>query len=92
MGLACTGRDVANVPGATELKIEEALNPDFELVQIEAPTKGTVEQQNDTQLTWRMDSLGFSGVESATPSFLVRHRGKTGGLKLVNQSIQYSGA
>lgn len=77
-------------PGATDLKIDEELNPDFELVQIDPPDKGTVEQHSDTKLTWRMDGLGVSGVESATLSFLVRHRGKTGGLKLVNQSIQYS--
>lgn len=79
-------------PGATDLKIEEALNPDFEITQILPPAKGTVDQSSDTQLTWRMDSLGVSGVESATLSFLVRHRSQTGGLKLVNQSIQYSDA
>lgn len=45
-----------------------------------------------TQLTWKMDSLGVSGVESATLAFRVRHRGVTGGVKKVNQSIQYSDA
>lgn len=77
-------------PGATNVNIEEALNPDFEITQIIPPAKGTVEQNSDTQLTWRIASLGVSGSESATLSFLVRHRGDTGGLKLVNQSIQYS--
>lgn len=79
-------------PGATELKIVEQLNPDFEIVSIMTPAKGSVEQQSDTQLTWRMDALGVSGAESATLTFLVRHRGATGGVKKVNQSIQYSDA
>ena len=79
-------------PGATDLKIVEQLNPDFEIVNIVTPAKGTVEQQSDTQLTWKMDSLGVSGVESATLAFRVRHRGVTGGVKKVNQSIQYSDA
>lgn len=79
-------------PGATELKIVEQLNPDFEIVNIMTPAKGSVEQQSDTQLTWKMDSLGISGVESATLAFRVRHRGVAGGVKQVNQSIQYSDA
>lgn len=79
-------------PGATDLKIVEELNPDFEIVNIVTPAKGTVEQQSDTQLTWKMDSLGVSGVESATLAFRVRHRGVAGGVKQVNQSIQYSDA
>lgn len=79
-------------PGATDLKIVEELNPDFEIVNIVTPAKGTVEQQSDTQLTWKMDSLGVSGVESATLAFRVRHRGVAGGVKKVNQSIQYSDA
>lgn len=79
-------------PGATNLKIVEQLNPDFEIVDIMTPAKGSVEQQSDTQLTWRMDSLGVSGVESATLAFQVRHRGVSGGVKKVNQSIQYSDA
>lgn len=79
-------------PGATDLKIVEQLNPEFEIVNIVTPAKGTVEQQSDTQLTWKMDSLGVNGVESATLAFRVRHRGVTGGVKQVNQSIQYSDA
>lgn len=79
-------------PGATDLKIVEQLNPDFEIVNIVTPAKGSVEQQSDTQLTWKMDSLGVSGVESATLAFRARHRGVTGGVKQVNQSIQYSDA
>ena len=79
-------------PGATDLKIVEQLNPEFEIVNIVTPAKGSVEQQSDTQLTWKMDSLGVSGVESATLAFRVRHRGVTGGVKKVNQSIQYSDA
>lgn len=79
-------------PGATDLKIVEQLNPDFEIVNIVTPAKGTVEQQSDTQLTWKMDSLGVSGVESATLAFRACHRGVTGGVKQVNQSIQYSDA
>lgn len=79
-------------PGATDLKIVEQLNPEFEIVNIVTPAKGSVEQQSDTQLIWKMDSLGVSGVESATLAFRVRHRGVTGGVKKVNQSIQYSDA
>ena len=79
-------------PGATDLKIVEEVNPDFEITEILPPDKGTVEQQTDTKLTWRMDSLGVDAVESATLSFLIRHRSDTGGLKLVNQSIQYTDA
>lgn len=79
-------------PGATDLKIVEELNPDFEIVNIVTPAKGSVEQQSDTQLTWKMDSLGVSGVESATLAFRVRHRVVAGGVKQVNQSIQYSDA
>lgn len=79
-------------PGATDLKIVEQLNPDFEIVNIVTPAKGSVEQQSDTQLTWKMDSLGVSGVERATLAFRVRHRGVAGGVKKVNQSIQYSDA
>lgn len=79
-------------PGATDLKIVEEVNPDFEITEILPLDKGTVEQQTDTKLTWRMDSLGVDAVESATLSFLIRRRSDTGGLKLVNQSIQYTDA
>lgn len=55
-------------PGATDLKIVEEVNPDFEITEILPPDKGTVEQQTDTKLTWRMDSLGVDAGEIALDS------------------------
>lgn len=76
--------------GATNIEINEMLNSDFEIVNIEQPDKGTVNQVNSTNLIWEIDELGVSGVETAELNFNIRHIGQSGGIKAVNESITYS--
>lgn len=77
-------------PGATDIVIDEIINPDFVITSISSPTKGTALSVNPTTLQWKIDELGVSGNEGASLEFYIRHTSQDSGTKKVNQSITYS--
>lgn len=77
-------------PGALDIVIDETVNPDFSIVSIDPPSKGTVEMVNTTTLQWKISELGVSGNEGASLEFYIQHIGQTSGTKPVNASITYS--
>ena len=77
-------------PGATNIEINEVVNPDFVITSILAPTKGSANLINANTLRWTIDELGVTGNEGATLEFFIRHVADTSGTKLVNQSITYT--
>lgn len=77
-------------PGATNLVVDEKLNPDFAIVSVNQPDKGTAVQSDDTTLQWSIPQLGVSGNEGASLECFIRHVGQDGGTKAVNASITYS--
>lgn len=76
--------------GATNIVVDEVLNPDFEITSITPPTKGSAMMVNATTLQWKIDALGVTANEGASLEFFIRHIGLSSGVKLVNQSITYS--
>ncbi len=77
-------------PGATNIEVLEAVQPDFVITGIATPGKGSVEQLDDRNLKWSIAQLGVTGGESATLEFFIRHTGRDSGTKKVNRSIVYS--
>ena len=76
--------------GATNIVIDERLNPDFVITSIEAPDKGSVSKTGDQTLRWTIPELGVSASESAQLVFFIRHTAQTPGTKTVNETISYS--
>lgn len=76
-------------PGATDVVIDEMLNPDFAITGVQQPSRGSVSMVNATTLRWTIASLGVTANENATLSFTIRHMAATGGVKNVNQAIAY---
>ena len=77
-------------PGATNIVINEVLNPDFTITSISMPTKGAATMINQTSLRWTIDQLGVTANEGASLEFWIKHVGNSSGNKLVNQSITYT--
>lgn len=77
-------------PGATNIVIDEIVNPDFSIVSVVPPNRGTAMMLNPQTLQWKISELGVLGNEGASLEFYVKHTGQTGGLKLINQSITYA--
>ena len=77
-------------PGATNIVIDEIVQPDFTIINIQPPTKGQVNLVNNNTLRWTMDSLGVFANEGASLVFTIQHTANTSGLKSVNQSIVYT--
>lgn len=77
-------------PGATDIVIDEIINPDFVITSITSPTKGTAMSVDPNTLQWKIPELGVSGNEGATLEFYIRHTAQDSGTKKVNQSITYS--
>lgn len=78
--------------GATDIQIDEEVNPDFIITSIIAPGKGSAQQLSDTKIRWTIDELGVTSRESATLEFYIRHTAQTSGTKKVNEAIAYSDA
>ena len=53
-------------PGATDLVIDEIVMPDFEIVSITPPAKGTASMLDARSLRWTIPQLGVTASESAT--------------------------
>lgn len=77
-------------PGATDIVIDEVVNPDFVITSISSPTKGSATMLDAHSLRWNIAQLGVTASESATLDFFIRHVGQQPGSKLVNESITYS--
>ncbi len=77
-------------PGATGIKIDEVVSPNFIITGILPPDKGDTQLLDAHRLKWTIDQLGVTGSESAILEFFVRHVSKEPGTKAVNQSITYS--
>ncbi len=77
-------------PGATDIKIDEIVSPDFIITGILPPAKGDAQTLDAHRLKWTIAQLGVTGSESALLEFFVRHVSQEPGLKSVNQSVEYS--
>lgn len=77
-------------PGATNILIDEVVNPDFVITSIALPTKGSATMIDPHTLQWKIEELGVLASESAVLEFYIKHIGKDCGTKAVNQSISYS--
>ena len=77
-------------PGATNIVIDEVLNPDFAITNLLPPAKGTATMLDAQTLRWTIPALGTSASESAILEFDIQHTAQTGGIKQVNQSITYT--
>lgn len=77
-------------PGATNIVIDEIINPDFVITSIIPPTAGTAMMVNANTLEWKIPQLGVTANEGASLEFYIHHVAQTSGTKLVNQSINYS--
>ena len=77
-------------PGATNIVIDEMINPDFVITSILMPTKGIASMINSTTLRWTIDELGTTANEGASLEFFIKHIADTSGTKLVNHCIRYT--
>src|SRR5699024_3179353 len=59
-------------PGATNIVIDETVNPDFTIISVNMPTKGTAMTINAHSLQWKIPELGVSGNEGASLEFYVK--------------------
>ena len=76
--------------GATNIVIDEVINPDFTITSVIPPTKGTAMMIDSNTIQWKIDKLGVSANEGASLEFYIKHIAQNSGVKLVNQSITYS--
>lgn len=79
-------------PGATNVVINETVNPDFEIVSVTPPAKGSATALSTNAIRWQIAELGGKTTEGAALVFTIRHIAKTPGVKLVNQSVNYTDA
>lgn len=77
-------------PGATDIRIEEVVNPCFRITEISNPTKGMISVTGQNSLIWTIDELGVTGSEGASLEFTVQHIGPCSGMQEVNEMITYS--
>lgn len=76
-------------PGATNLVIEETVNPEFAIISVNPPLKGTVMTLSSRSVRWQIEELGGLERERAVLEFLVRFNGQQSGMYFVNESIAY---
>ncbi len=69
------------ITGATNIVIEETVNPEFEIESILLPTKGYAVRIDTVSFRWRIRELGVAESESAEMEFVVRYRGQNSGTK-----------
>lgn len=77
-------------PGATDIVVEDVVDPCFKIISVSPPTKGTASLLNTTTVQWKIDKLGEKKSEGATLEFTVEHIGPCSGTLEVNESISYS--
>lgn len=77
-------------PGATNIVIDELVNPDFHIISVVPPNKGTAMMTDPNGLQWKIPALGVSKNEGAVLEFYIKHITQNPGTKLINKSIEYS--
>lgn len=77
-------------PGATNIVIDEIVNPEFIITSVLPPNKGSASLVNSNTLKWSIASLGTTANEGASLEFFIRHVSSSSGVKTVNQSITYT--
>lgn len=60
-------------PGATNIVIDEVVNPDFSITSLIPPTKGTAMMSDSNTIQWKIQELGVSANEGASLEFYIRH-------------------
>lgn len=73
--------------GATNIVIDEILNPNFTIIDLPAPTMGTATLVDSHTIQWKIDTLGVTANEGASLEFEVQHTAQTAGVKQGNQSV-----
>ncbi|MBS5733824.1 MAG: VWA domain-containing protein [Clostridiales bacterium] len=76
--------------GATDITIDEVINPDFVITSVTPPSKGTAVMVNANTIQWKIPELGVSANEGTDLQFYIQHIAQDAGEKQVNQSITYS--
>lgn len=79
-----------SVPGATNIVINEVINPDFVIASPPIATEGTISQLTANSFRWTIGQLGTTSSQSATVSFSIRHVADAGGTKRIDQSLSYT--
>lgn len=79
-----------SVPGATNIVIDEVLNPDFVITSSPLASVGTISLLTGTSFRWSIDELGTTGTQTATVTFSIQHISSRTGTKEVNQSLSYT--
>ncbi len=77
-------------PGATNIVINDTVDPCFRIVSLSSPTKGTASMIGGNTVQWKIDKLGIKHSEEATLEFTIQHIGPCSGSIEVNESISYS--
>lgn len=77
-------------PGATDIVIEDTLNPCFTVTGLHSPTKGSASITSAHSVRWTIDELGVSGSEGTELTINVEHTGSCTGTVEVNESLSYS--
>ena len=75
--------------GATNIFIEETINPNFIITGIPTTTKGTAIISGDNKIKWQIGNLGITENESAFLEYFIKHNNYNSGLKQVSQSTKY---
>ncbi|MDD3230866.1 MAG: VWA domain-containing protein [Oscillospiraceae bacterium] len=78
------------VPGATNIVINETLNPDFVITGAPVASVGTISLLTGTSFRWSIDKLGATVTQSATVTFPIQHIADTTGTKNVDHSLTYT--
>lgn len=78
--------------GATDIVVEDIIQPEFTISGILAPDKGTAIIMDAQTIKWNISALGVEKSENAVLEFYIRHIGKSSGFKKVNASILYEDA
>ena len=69
--------------------VREVLNPDFKILSAEKPSHGVAIIKANNKLEWHMDHIQVKKKEKFSLSFEIMHIGSEGGMKQVNQMIEY---
>lgn len=78
------------IPGATNIVIDEIINPDFTITSTPVASVGIITNITANSFQWSISSLGTTTTESATVTFGIQHTADTSGIKHIDQSITYT--
>ena len=76
-------------PGATNISIDEIINPEFSIINILEPNKGVATIINSNTINWKISELGTNKTEGAKLEFFIKYISNSSGTKIINKSIYY---